>query len=175
MWGEDGNFTQVPNVLIREFKELGLTKNEAMLLEVLISYGVDSCTVPASRIAHDIGLSTGTTRIYIRSLAKKGFIYRKFHKGYSNIYGSTYSWKGTFEKVRVYTMNHSTSIPTSYIPAYIPNDSSARYQPKPLENFDSTPTQKIDTNKDEDVNKKETPGHDKFIKLLSIRKRKTGN
>lgn len=175
IWGEEGNFTQVPNILIREFKELGLTKNEANLLEILMSYGLEDCTIPTSRLAHDMGLTTGRTRVYIRSLCDKKFLHRQFHKGYSNIYGSTYSWKGAIKKIRAYIKNRPPSISKLYIPPYINDSAPVKESSNSMTNSDVSPVSKLHTNKEEELNKKETPGHDKFLKDLNERKRRSNH
>lgn len=167
LWGHDGNFTQLPNVLIQQFNELGLLKVEATILEVLISYGLKECTIPVSRIAHDIGRSPGITRKYINSLVSKGFLHKTFHERDSNIYGNTYSWAGTIRAVQAYMKNTQTPTLKSYIPAYDKELNSTYKSYIPPKVLNDRATLELHTNKDKEIKNKDEAGHERFTDSLS--------
>lgn len=72
-------FTQVPNLLLQEKKELGLTNSESIMLSYLMTYGrateiMDIICPSLKEMAQKTGLSTATIHKAKNGLVKKGFI-----------------------------------------------------------------------------------------------------
>lgn len=80
-----------PACLVRCFADFGLTKQEAIVLDLLFSYWYDYTAPPvafpsAGTISKALGIGYSTVGTYIRGLEAKGFIARIERTGTSNLY-----------------------------------------------------------------------------------------
>lgn len=81
-------YTQVPNYLLKQQSELGLSNSElVVLLQLMVfDFGSRSAEPAHSTLAKSIGVSASAVRHNLVSLEKKGFIKRTYRTGYSNLY-----------------------------------------------------------------------------------------
>ena len=94
-------FFMKPACLVRCFADFGLTKSEAIVLDLLFSYWYDYEKPPeafpsAGTIGKALGMGYSTVGTHIRSLEMKGYIVRIERTGTSN----KYDLQPTIDEVR---------------------------------------------------------------------------
>ena len=87
-WGvhiADYNYTQVPNLLIRNLSKLNLSTVEESVILIIISYA-PNYFIATSQFSERLGISKSTVKNTYRSLERKGYIARIAHTGSANTF-----------------------------------------------------------------------------------------